>query len=79
MEKRSALVSSPCRMWPRKKVLTIEGLSANRSHPVQLAWIAEQAPQNAGTANPAEDHDRGQQFLQKHPHPTPIEVGGCYV
>lgn len=26
-------------------VTTIEGLSANRSHPVQQAWIAEQVPQ----------------------------------
>jgi aerobic-type carbon monoxide dehydrogenase small subunit (CoxS/CutS family) len=28
-----------------KQVTTIEGLSANRSHPVQLAWIAEDVPQ----------------------------------
>src|ERR1700716_2585932 len=28
-----------------RKVTTIEGLSPNRSHPVQLAWIAEQVPQ----------------------------------
>ena len=28
-----------------KKVTTIEGLSADRSHPVQQAWIAEQVPQ----------------------------------
>jgi isoquinoline 1-oxidoreductase alpha subunit len=27
------------------KVKTIEGLSADRSHPVQAAWIAEQVPQ----------------------------------
>jgi isoquinoline 1-oxidoreductase alpha subunit len=27
------------------KVVTIEGLSANRSHPVQQAWIANQVPQ----------------------------------
>lgn len=27
------------------KIRTIEGLSANRSHPVQVAWIAEQVPQ----------------------------------
>ena len=26
-------------------VTTIEGLSENRSHPLQLAWIAEQVPQ----------------------------------
>jgi aerobic-type carbon monoxide dehydrogenase small subunit (CoxS/CutS family) len=28
-----------------KRVTTIEGLSADRSHPVQRAWIAEQVPQ----------------------------------
>ncbi len=28
-----------------KKITTIEGLSADNSHPVQLAWIAEQVPQ----------------------------------
>lgn len=28
-----------------KHVTTIEGLSVNRSHPVQRAWIAEQVPQ----------------------------------
>jgi isoquinoline 1-oxidoreductase subunit alpha len=27
------------------QVTTIEGLSADRSHPLQLAWIAEQVPQ----------------------------------
>ena len=28
-----------------KKVVTIEGLSQNQSHPVQQAWIAKQVPQ----------------------------------
>src|ERR1044072_8507446 len=28
-----------------KRITTIEGLSSDRSHPVQLAWIAEQVPQ----------------------------------
>jgi isoquinoline 1-oxidoreductase subunit alpha len=28
-----------------KKITTIEGLSVERSHPVQRAWIAEQVPQ----------------------------------
>ena len=28
-----------------KKVVTIEGLSPDRSHPVQKAWIANQVPQ----------------------------------
>ena len=29
----------------RRRVVTIEGLSSDRSHPVQRAWIAEQVPQ----------------------------------
>jgi isoquinoline 1-oxidoreductase alpha subunit len=28
-----------------KKIVTIEGLSSNRSHPAQQAWIANQVPQ----------------------------------
>jgi aerobic-type carbon monoxide dehydrogenase small subunit (CoxS/CutS family) len=28
-----------------RRITTIEGLSADRSHPAQLAWIAEQVPQ----------------------------------
>jgi isoquinoline 1-oxidoreductase subunit alpha len=28
-----------------KKIVTIEGLSANNSHPAQQAWIAKQVPQ----------------------------------
>ena len=28
-----------------KKITTIEGLSANGDHPLQKAWVAEQAPQ----------------------------------
>jgi isoquinoline 1-oxidoreductase alpha subunit len=28
-----------------RKITTIEGLSRNRSHPLQQAWIAEQVPQ----------------------------------
>ena len=28
-----------------RKIVTIEGLSANRTHPAQLAWIAHQVPQ----------------------------------
>jgi isoquinoline 1-oxidoreductase alpha subunit len=33
------------------KVVTIEGLSADASHPLQKAWIAEQVP-SAATVNP---------------------------
>src|SRR5438477_11785485 len=36
---------TPLRSVGGKKIITIEGLSPNRSHPVQRAWIAEQVPQ----------------------------------
>jgi isoquinoline 1-oxidoreductase subunit alpha len=37
--------STPVSQMAGKNILTIEGLSANGSHPLQLAWIAEQVPQ----------------------------------
>ena len=36
---------TPVEMVEGKKITTIEGLSADRSHPLQQAWIAEQVPQ----------------------------------
>ncbi len=35
----------PASMFEGKAVTTIEGLSTDRSHPVQKAWIAEEVPQ----------------------------------
>ncbi len=37
--------STPVSAVGGKKVTTIEGLSADGSHPVQSAWVAEQVPQ----------------------------------
>jgi aerobic-type carbon monoxide dehydrogenase small subunit (CoxS/CutS family) len=37
--------SYPVSLAPGKSITTIEGLSSDRSHPVQKAWIAEQVPQ----------------------------------
>ncbi len=37
--------STPVSAAEGKKVTTIEGLSANSNHPLQLAWVAEQVPQ----------------------------------
>jgi len=55
-----------------KKVTTIEGLSTDRSHPVQQAWIAEQVPQcgycQSGQIMTAVA------FLKKNPHPNAAEV-----
>jgi isoquinoline 1-oxidoreductase alpha subunit len=36
---------TPVRGVAGKHVTTIEGLSSDRSHPLQMAWIAEQVPQ----------------------------------
>jgi len=37
--------STPVSQVAAKDIITIEGLSANGSHPLQLAWIEEQVPQ----------------------------------
>ena len=54
------------------EITTIEGLSADRSHPVQQAWIAEQVPQcgycQSGQIMAAVA------LLQKSPQPTDAEI-----
>src|SRR5204862_5292823 len=37
--------STPVSAIAGKSVTTIEGLAANRAHPIQQAWIAEEVPQ----------------------------------
>jgi isoquinoline 1-oxidoreductase alpha subunit len=37
--------SLPIAAMANKKIVTIEGLSENNSHPVQQAWVQEQVPQ----------------------------------
>ena len=55
-----------------RQVTTIEGLSNDRSHPVQLAWIAEQVPQcgfcQSGMSMAAAA------LLREKPNPTDAEV-----
>jgi aerobic-type carbon monoxide dehydrogenase small subunit (CoxS/CutS family) len=55
-----------------KRVTTIEGLSHNRSHPVQRAWIAEDVPQcgycQSGQILAAVA------LLARHPHPTDAQI-----
>ena len=55
-----------------KKITTIEGLSANRSHPVQLAWIAEQVPQ-CGYCQPGMLMSAAA-LLTKRSRPTDTEI-----
>lgn len=53
-------------------ITTIEGLSANRMHPVQQAWIAEDVPQcgycQSGQIMAAVA------FLKDHPDPTDADI-----
>ena len=55
-----------------RKVTTIEGLSPDRSHPVQLAWIAEQTPQcgycQSGMIMAAAA------LVEAHPQPTDEQI-----
>ncbi|MCB1378057.1 MAG: (2Fe-2S)-binding protein [Alphaproteobacteria bacterium] len=58
-----------------RKVVTIEGLSANSTHPVQLAWIAKQVPQcgycQSGMLLAAA------RLLAEHPRPSDSEIAGA--
>ena len=51
-----------------KKITTIEGLSPDRSHPIQRAWIAEQVPQ-CGYCQPGQIMQAAA-LLDQNPHPT---------
>jgi len=55
-----------------KKVLTIEGLSPNGTHPVQKAWIAEQVPQ-CGYCQPGMVMAAAALFKKK-PTPTDADI-----
>ena len=55
-----------------KKITTIEGLSPDRSHPIQRAWIEEDVPQcgycQSGQILAAVA------LLAEHPHPTDAQI-----
>jgi aerobic-type carbon monoxide dehydrogenase small subunit (CoxS/CutS family) len=55
-----------------RQVTTIEGLSTDRSHPIQQAWIAEQVPQ-CGYCQPGQIMQAAA-LLAKNPHPTREEI-----
>ncbi len=56
----------------RKKITTIEGLSPDRSHPVQQAWIAEQVPQ-CGYCQSGQIMQAAS-LLHTNPHPTRDQI-----
>ena len=55
-----------------KKVVTIEGLSVDRSHSVQQAWIAEQVPQ-CGYCQSGQIMSAAA-LLAETPNPTDIQI-----
>ena len=60
-----------------KKITTIEGLSADNSHPVQQAWIAEQVPQ-CGYCQPGQIMSAAA-LLSKTPKPTDDQIDSAMV
>ena len=54
------------------KITTIEGLSSDRSHPLQQAWIAEQVPQ-CGYCQSGQIMEAAA-LLAKNPNPTDEEI-----
>src|ERR1700747_3446055 len=55
-----------------KSVTTIEGLSADSSHPLQKAWLAEQGPQ-CGSCQSGQIMSAGH-LLKHHPKPTRDQI-----
>ncbi len=55
-----------------KEITTIEGLSDNNDHPVQLAWIAEQVPQ-CGYCQSGQIMSAAA-LLKKHPSPSEDQI-----
>ena len=60
-----------------KKITTIEGLSADNSHPVQKAWIAEQVPQ-CGYCQPGQIMSVAA-LLAKVPKPTEEQIDSAMM
>jgi len=63
---------TPVSMATGKKITTIEGLSTDRSHPLQRAWIAEEVPQ-CGYCQPGMIMSAAA-LLAKKPKPTDANI-----
>jgi len=63
---------TPVSMVTGKKITTIEGLSPDRSHPLQQAWIAEEVPQ-CGYCQPGMIMSAAA-LLAKKPKPTDANI-----
>jgi aerobic-type carbon monoxide dehydrogenase small subunit (CoxS/CutS family) len=64
--------STPVSQVAAKNIITIEGLSANGSHPVQQAWIEEQVPQ-CGYCQTGQIMAAAA-LLAKTPHPSDDQI-----
>ena len=64
--------TTPISAVTNKRITTIEGLSPDRSHPVQQAWIEEEVPQcgycHSGQILAASA------LLRQHPQPTDADI-----
>lgn len=60
-----------------KKITTIEGLSADNTHPVQQAWIAEQVPQ-CGYCQPGQIMSAAA-LLAKTPKPSDEQIDAAML
>ncbi len=63
---------TPVSAVAERRVVTIEGLSPQRDHPVQLAWIAEEVPQ-CGYCQPGQIMAAAA-LLAKTPKPTDADI-----
>jgi isoquinoline 1-oxidoreductase alpha subunit len=63
---------TPIEAVASSSVVTIEGLSPDRSHPVQRAWIAEEVPQ-CGYCQSGQIMTAAA-LLMKHPSPTDEQI-----
>ncbi len=64
--------STPVSAAAGKRVTTIEGLSSDRSHPIQQAWIAEDVPQ-CGYCQSGQIMSAAA-LLAKNPHPSDADI-----
>lgn len=60
-----------------KRIITIEGLSRDNSHPVQRAWIAEQVPQ-CGYCQPGQIMSAAA-LLAKTPKPNDAQIQSAMI
>ena len=67
--------STPISAVAGKTVTTIEGLSANSSHPLQLAWIAEEVPQ-CGYCQSGQIMSAAA-LLAKNPRPSDADINAA--